>query len=206
MCWPKHVDCTAAEFEEFDVKPTIYSYNELRTATRDFHMDMKLGQGAYGTVYKVGRLLHMHISPFTFIVERCKFSPKISPTYVIVCHYFPYHVMIMQGILSNGNVVAVKQLFVKTTQGIDEFLNEVVLITGMKHRNLVNLKGCCLREHQRLLVYELVDNYDIEKVLLAGELRISFLMISPNSKLRLYNMKSLVGLFVVMVVLKVPYF
>ena len=76
----------------------------------------------------------------------------------------------MQGVLSNGNVVAVKQLFMKTTQGIDEFLNEVVLITGMKHRNLVNLKGCCLREHQRLLVYELVDNYDIEKVLLTGEL------------------------------------
>jgi hypothetical protein len=92
---------------------------------------------------------------------------------------FPFHVMIMQGTLSNGNVVAVKQLFVKTTQGIDEFLNEVVLITGMKHRNLVNLKGCCLREHQRLLVYELVDNYDIEKVLLAGELQISFFMIYP---------------------------
>lgn len=59
-----------------------------------------------------------------------------------------------------------KQLFVKNTQGIDDFLNEVVLITGMKHRNLVNLKGCCLREHQRLLIYEYVDNYDIDQVLL----------------------------------------
>jgi hypothetical protein len=65
--------------------------------------------------------------------------------------------------------MAVKQLFAKTTQGIDEFLNEVVLLTGMKHRNLVNLKGCCIREQQRLLVYEYVDNYDVEKVLL-GEL------------------------------------
>ena len=55
-CLPKLVACTAAEFEEFDVKPTIYSYNELRNATRDFHMDMKLGQGAYGAVYKVGLL------------------------------------------------------------------------------------------------------------------------------------------------------
>lgn len=66
----KHVDCTTAEFEEFDVKPTIYSYNELRTATRDFHMDMKLGEGAYGAVYKVG-LLHMHI---VFIVKKIVFK------------------------------------------------------------------------------------------------------------------------------------
>ncbi len=35
------------------MKPTIFSYNELRAATRDFHDDMKLGQGGYGTVYKV---------------------------------------------------------------------------------------------------------------------------------------------------------
>lgn len=72
----------------------------------------------------------------------------------------------LQGTLPNGNVVAVKQLFAKTTQSIDEFLNEVVLLTGMKHRNLVNLKGCCIREQQRLLVYEYVDNYDVDQVLL----------------------------------------
>ena len=67
MCWPKHVGCIAAEFEEFDVKPTIYSYNELRTATRDFHMDMKLGAGAYGTVYKV------HIFPSFSLLKDASF-------------------------------------------------------------------------------------------------------------------------------------
>lgn len=72
----------------------------------------------------------------------------------------------MQGVLPNGNVVAVKQLYAKQNQGLDEFSNEVVLITGMKHRNLVNLKGCCLRESQRLLVYEYVDNYDVDQILL----------------------------------------
>jgi hypothetical protein len=57
-------------------------------------------------------------------------------------------------------------VYVKTAQGMDEFLNEVVLITGMKHRNLVNLKGCCLREDQRLLVYEYVDNCDVDQIYL----------------------------------------
>jgi hypothetical protein len=41
------------EFAEFDVQPTIFSYSELRVATKDFHPDMRLGQGSYGVVYKV---------------------------------------------------------------------------------------------------------------------------------------------------------
>jgi hypothetical protein len=45
---------------------------------------------------------------------------------------------------------------------MDEFLNEVALITGIKHRNLVKLKGCCIRKKQRLLVYEYVDNHDLD--------------------------------------------
>lgn len=72
-----------------------------------------------------------------------------------------------QGILPNGSKVAVKQLFVKQSQtALDEFSNEVVLITGMKHRNLVNLKGCCLHEGSRILVYEYVDNFDVDQILL----------------------------------------
>jgi hypothetical protein len=50
---PHSLFSCASGFEEFDVKPTIFSYNELRAATRDFHSDMKLGQGSYGAVYKV---------------------------------------------------------------------------------------------------------------------------------------------------------
>lgn len=39
--------------DEYDVKPTIFTYNELRNATRDFHPEMKLGEGGYGAVFKV---------------------------------------------------------------------------------------------------------------------------------------------------------
>jgi serine/threonine protein kinase len=61
--------------------------------------------------------------------------------------------------------VAIKQLLIKSQQNIDEFLNEVVIITGVKHRNLVKLKGCCLRDNKRLLVYEYLENGDLAKVL-----------------------------------------
>ena len=42
-----------AEFAEYEVKPTLYTYSEIRTITEDFHPDMKLGEGHYGAVYKV---------------------------------------------------------------------------------------------------------------------------------------------------------
>lgn len=79
--------------------------------------------------------------------------------------------ILLQGILPSKNVVAVKKLYVgKSKQGMDDFLNEMVLISGMKHRNLVKLKGCCLREKERLLVYEYVDNHDLDWVLLGKKI------------------------------------
>lgn len=41
------------EFQEFDVKPTIFSYKELCDATEGFNPDMKVGEGGFGAVYKV---------------------------------------------------------------------------------------------------------------------------------------------------------
>lgn len=46
--------CLSAEFAEYEVKPTIYTYTELQAITKSF--SMKLGQGAFGAVYKVGAI------------------------------------------------------------------------------------------------------------------------------------------------------
>ncbi|KAH9552967.1 hypothetical protein CY35_09G095600 [Sphagnum magellanicum] len=77
--------------------------------------------------------------------------------------------VVYKGIFANGVEVAIKQLFVKTQENIDEFLNEVVTISGVKHRNLVKLKGCCLRDNKRLLVYEYLENGDLANLLFGGE-------------------------------------
>jgi serine/threonine protein kinase len=58
-----------------------------------------------------------------------------------------------------------KQLYTKSQQSLDDFLNEIVLVAAVKHRNLVKLKGCCIRKDQRLLVYEYVENGDLEQFL-----------------------------------------
>ncbi|CAM6011109.1 unnamed protein product [Sphagnum balticum] len=108
------------EFANKEVQPTLYSYNILKTATRDFHQSNKLGEGGFGIVYK--------------------------------------------GVLSNGAELAIK-LLKKSEQGVTEFLNEIVLLTSVKHKNLVTLKGCCLHSVQRLLFYEFVENQNLAEVL-----------------------------------------
>jgi len=40
-------------FLQYDVKPTLFTFHELRVATKDFHSSMKLGEGTFGIVYKV---------------------------------------------------------------------------------------------------------------------------------------------------------
>lgn len=69
--------------------------------------------------------------------------------------------------MPNGTMVGVKKLFNLAHKGqlLDEFLNEVVLITGIKHRNLIQLKGCCIEYKQRILVYEYVENGNLAEAL-----------------------------------------
>lgn len=70
----------------------------------------------------------------------------------------------VQGVLEDGTILGVKKLF-NSKQVLSEFLNEVVLITGIKHRNLIQLKGCCIKDRQRILVYEYAENRNVAEAL-----------------------------------------
>ncbi|KAK9090417.1 hypothetical protein Sjap_023594 [Stephania japonica] len=69
---------------------------------------------------------------------------------------------VYKGRLSDGRVVAVKQLKAGSGQGDREFRAEVEIISRVHHRHLVSLVGYCIAEYQRLLVYEFVPNNTLE--------------------------------------------
>lgn len=70
--------------------------------------------------------------------------------------------MVLQGILSDGREVAIKRLFFNTRQWVDEFFNEVNLVSKIDHKNLVKLLGCSITGPESLLVYEYVPNYSLQ--------------------------------------------
>ncbi|KQK09429.1 receptor-like serine/threonine-protein kinase ALE2 isoform X3 [Brachypodium distachyon] len=69
---------------------------------------------------------------------------------------------VYEGILEDGERVAVKILKRDDQQGTREFLAEVEMLSRLHHRNLVKLIGICTGEHMRCLVYELVPNGSVE--------------------------------------------
>ncbi|KAF4386870.1 hypothetical protein F8388_006825 [Cannabis sativa] len=70
-----------------------------------------------------------------------------------------------KGTLSDGRVVAVKQLSSKSKQGNREFVNEIGMISALQHPNLVRLYGCCIEGNQLLLVYEYLENNSLARAL-----------------------------------------
>ncbi|OMO56311.1 hypothetical protein COLO4_35685 [Corchorus olitorius] len=72
---------------------------------------------------------------------------------------------VFKGTLSDGRVVAVKQLSIASHQGNDQFVTEIATISAVQHRNLVTLHGCCIEGNRRLLVYEYLENKSLDRAL-----------------------------------------
>ncbi|MED6135623.1 hypothetical protein PIB30_048351 [Stylosanthes scabra] len=152
-----------SDLPTFDLSTIFY-------ATDRFSSYNKLGEGGFGPVYKVYKFGYVLLN-IVFFDLRKLYDTNNS----------------YQGVLDDGTEIAVKRLSKNSEQGQQEFKTEVQLIAKLQHRNLVKLLGCCIKQKEKLLIYEFMPNRSLDHFIFGSSLNHLKFIVQVFNTLRLMS-------------------
>eukprot|EP00271_Cylindrocystis_brebissonii_P003263 TRINITY_DN1405_c1_g1_i1.p1 TRINITY_DN1405_c1_g1~~TRINITY_DN1405_c1_g1_i1.p1 ORF type:complete len:552 (+),score=118.29 TRINITY_DN1405_c1_g1_i1:770-2425(+) len=127
------------------VELKVFSYTDLKAATKGFSNDLMLGIGGFGSVYK----------GFVTVADEVKgkggWQARMEQKVELI-------------------EVAIKRLDAKSLQGHREWMTEVSMLGLFDHPHLVKLIGYCAEEERRLLVYEYLANTSLDRFIFGDDL------------------------------------
>ncbi|KAF3320905.1 G-type lectin S-receptor-like serine/threonine-protein kinase [Carex littledalei] len=94
-------------------------------------------------------------------------------------------VVIILGILENGEEIAVKRAPRIFFNGSEQLNNELNLIARLKHKHLVKLTGYCIQQQEIILCFEFMHNHSLDQLLFGTELMEEVLELNWEQRSRL---------------------
>lgn len=132
---------------------TISTITKTSKTTHNSLMNLSLFSATTITANGQSTYFGAHVFPYSELEEA---TDKFNPSRELGDGGFG---TVYFGVLSDGREVAVKRLHENNLRGAEQFMNEVEILTRLRHPNLVALYGCTSRHSRELLlVYEYIPN------------------------------------------------